>query len=159
MNCQPMHSIEQFIIRSCRNTSFLFCTCMCHVDCFVMLYCPHVCISCHTYHYKVISSLKQNVYIFQHHTHTFSDPALVDLTRIQNNTTSNMLFIFIYDLSMWNIALLMTAVEDGILSDLYTDISWGVCDMEECEMGETSPQLFHVQSQDLVLYSLLWPLK
>jgi hypothetical protein len=48
----------------------------------------------------------------------------------------------------------MTAVEDGILSDLYEDISWGVC-----EMGETSPQLLHVQNQDLVLYSLLWPFK
>ena len=52
----------------------------------------------------------------------------------------------------------MAAVEDGILPDLYEDISWGVCDKEECEMGETSPQLLHVQNQDLVLYSLLWPL-
>ena len=107
--------------------SFLFCTCICHVVCFVMLYCPYVCISCHTCHYKVISSLKQDVYVFQHHTQTFSDPALVDLTRIQNNTTSNMLLICVCNLSMWNIALLMTALEDGILPDLYEDISWYVC--------------------------------
>jgi hypothetical protein len=53
----------------------------------------------------------------------------------------------------------MTAVEDGILPDLCKDISWDVCDKEECEMGKTSPQLLHVQNQDLVLYSLLWPLK
>lgn len=53
----------------------------------------------------------------------------------------------------------MTAVEDSILLDSYEDISWNVCDKEGCEMGETSPQLLHVQNQDLVLYSLLWPLK
>ena len=101
---------------------FLFCGYVCHVVCFVMLYCPYVCI-CHTYRYKIISSLKQDVYVFQHHTDFFY-PAIVDLTRIQNNTTSNMLLIFIYNLSMWNIALLMTAVEDGILSDLYEATGW-----------------------------------
>jgi len=53
----------------------------------------------------------------------------------------------------------MTAVEDGILLDSYEDTSWDVGDKEECEMGETSPQLLLVQNQDLVLYSLLWPLK
>jgi len=72
---------------------FLFCGYVCHVVCFVMLYCPYVCI-CHTYRYKIISSLKQDVYVFQHHTDFFY-PAIVDLTRIQNNTTSNMLLIFI----------------------------------------------------------------
>jgi len=42
----------------------------------------------------------------------------------------------------------MTAVEDGILLDLYEGISWYVCDKEGCEMGETSPQLLHLQNQD-----------
>jgi hypothetical protein len=51
--------------------------------CFVVLFCAHVYVSCHTYHFKVISGLKQMFVSFQHHAQAFPDPTLVDLIKIE----------------------------------------------------------------------------
>jgi hypothetical protein len=74
--------------------------------------------------------------------------------KIQNNATSNMFLIFIYNSLMQNMALLRTATEDGILVN-YVKILIGTCvtmrSVKQTIQRETSPQVLHVHSHDFGL--------